>query len=85
MAKKSLFDGLLGKKQPKSAEPLQQAESENDVGSENSGEEIEHLFITEDNKKNKKLKKKMIQKDPRIDTGILRNRIANKIAKMNNQ
>ena len=85
MLKKSLFDGILGKKLPESAEPVQQAESESSAEPENNGDEIEHLFITEDNKKNKKMKKKTVQKDPRIDTGILRNRIANKIAKMDNQ
>jgi len=29
-------------------------------------------------------KKPALKKDPRVDTGILRNRIADKIAKMNN-
>ena len=76
-----LFNGILGKKQSESAEPAEPAESA-DV--EDSQEEIEHLYITEDDKKNKRLKKKAVQKDPKIDTAILRNRIADKIAKMNN-
>lgn len=78
MVKKSLFDGILGKKQPKVAEPAVDSKNQEDE------EAIKHLYITEDDKKNRKYKKKAIQSDPKIDTGILRNRIAEKIAKMNN-
>jgi len=42
---------------------------------------IEHFWMTKDDNKNKKSTAK---KDPRIETGILRSRIAEKIAKMNN-
>ena len=73
-----LFNGILGKKQSESAELVESADVED------SQEEIEHLYITEDDKKNKRLKKKAVQKDPKIDTAILRNRIADKIAKINN-
>ena len=73
-----LFNGILGKKQSESAEPAESADVED------SQEEIEHLYITEDDKKNKRLKKKAVQKDPKVDAAILRNRIADKIAKMNN-
>ncbi len=78
MAKKSLFGGILGKKQSK---PVVEAEQ---VDAEANEESIEHLYITEDDKKNKKYKKKIVTKDPKIDTAILRNRIADKIAKMDN-
>ena len=43
-------------------------------------EEVDHLWMKED----LDAKKPKLEKDPRIDTGILRNRIADKIAKMNN-
>jgi len=42
--------------------------------------EVDHLWMTEDSD----AEKPKLEKDPRIDTGILRNRIADKIAKMNN-
>ena len=42
---------------------------------------IEHFWMTKDDNKNKKSTAK---KDPRIETGILRSRIAEKIAKINN-
>lgn len=74
MAIKSLFDGVLGKKQANIAAPAAQ----------NNEEFIDYVWMTEDDKKNKKKKKLAAKKDPRIDTAILRNRIADKIAKMNN-
>ena len=73
-----LFNGILGKKQMDSTESVEAASAENNE------DEIEHLFITEDDKKNKKFKKKAVQKDPKIDTAILRKQIADKIAKINN-
>ena len=76
MAKKSLLDGVLGKKQPKAVESVESVESDDTV--------IDHIWMTEDVKKNKKRKKLVAKKDPKIDTGILRNRIADKISKMNN-
>ena len=42
--------------------------------------EVDHLWMKED----LDAEKPMLEKDPRIDTGILRNRIADKLAKMNN-
>jgi len=42
--------------------------------------EVDHLWMKED----LDAKKPTLKKDPRVDTGILRNRIAEKIAKMNN-
>lgn len=74
MAIKSLLDGVLGKKQANTVEPA----------AENNEEVIDYLWMTEDDKKNKKKKKLAAKKDPRIDTAILRNRIADKVAKMNN-
>ncbi len=41
---------------------------------------VDHLWMKEDIDANKPTQ----VKDPRVDTGILRNRIADKIAKMNN-
>lgn len=45
---------------------------------------IEHFWMTKDDNKNNKNKKSTAKKDPRIETGILRSRIAEKIAKINN-
>jgi|GEM_PF-2654456 len=42
--------------------------------------DVDHLWMTED----QEAEKPKLEKDPRIDTGILRNRIADKIAKMDN-
>ncbi|MEM7401667.1 MAG: hypothetical protein AAF304_06930 [Pseudomonadota bacterium] len=42
--------------------------------------EVDHLWMKED----LDAKKPKLEKDPRVDTGILRNRIADKLAKMNN-
>ena len=42
--------------------------------------EVDHLWMKED----LDAKKPKLVKDPRVDTGILRNRIADKLAKMNN-
>ena len=74
MAIKSLFDGFLNKKQAKIVAPA----------AENNEEVIDYVWMTDDDKKNKKKKKLVAKKDPRIDTAILRDRIADKIAKMNN-
>lgn len=74
MVIKSLFDGILGKKQANTVE--RNAEKNEKV--------IDYVWMTEDDKKNKNKKKLATKKDPRIDTAILRNRIADKIAKINN-
>ena len=52
------------------------------TGSENLdlAGEVDHLWMKEDLDE----KKPKLEKNPKIDTGILRNRIADKIAKMNN-
>ena len=42
--------------------------------------EVDHLWMKED----LDAEKPKLEKDPRIDTGILRNRIAEKLAKVNN-
>ena len=74
MAKKSLLDNIFGKKQTKSVKSKTSSESHDDA--------VEYLWMTEDHDKN--IKKPVVKKDARIDTGILRDRIADKIAKMNN-
>ena len=75
MVKNSLLDNLFGKKQTKSVKSkIKSPSPDNSM--------IEHLWMTEDRDKNKK--KSAVKKDPRIDTGILRDRIAKKITKMNN-
>jgi len=43
-------------------------------------QEVDHLWVREE----QEAKKPKSVKDPRIDTGILRNRIAEKLAKTNN-
>lgn len=75
MAKKSLLGNIFGKKRTKSVKTKTSSTSPDDAV-------IEHLWMTEDHDKN--IKKPVAKKDPRIDTGILRDRIADKIAKMNN-
>lgn len=75
MAKKSLLGNIFGEKQTKSVKSKVSSPSPDDSV-------IEHLWMTEDHDKN--IKKSAVKKDSRIDTGILRDRIANKIAKMNN-
>lgn len=74
MVIKSLFDGILGKKQANTVERT----------AEKNEKVIDYVWMTEDDKKNKNKKKLATKKDPRIDTAILRNRIADKIAKINN-
>ena len=74
MAKKSLLDNIFGKKQTKSVKTKTSSASPDDS--------VEYLWMTEDHDKN--IKKPVVKKDPRIDTGILRDRIADKIGKMNN-
>ena len=68
MGKKSFLDKITGKKAP---EPVDVELEEGDV---------DHLWMKEDID----AKKPMLEKNPKIDTGILRGRIADKIAKMNN-
>ena len=77
MAKKSLLDNIFSKKQtkPEKSKASSATQADDDAV-------IDHLWMTEDHDKNKK--KPVVKKDPRIDTGILRDRIANKISKMNN-
>lgn len=45
-----------------------------------NNQEVDHLWVMEE----QEAKKPKTVKDPRIDTGILRNRIAEKLAKTNN-
>ena len=59
----------------------------NDVSATEQGQahaeitgEVDHLWMKED----LDAKKPKLEKDPRIDTGILRSRIADKLAKTNN-
>ena len=77
MGKKSFLDKIKGKKAPVAvvSEP-------DDAVAENQPVEgeVDHLWMKEDID----AKKPKLEKDPRIDTGILRGRIADKISKMNN-
>ncbi len=75
MIEKSLFDGVLGKKLLKTIKSVPGKSDDTD---------IDHLRMVEVEKDNKNKKKLAAKKDPRIDTGILRNRIADKIAKLTN-
>lgn len=63
MAKKSLLDNIFGKKQTKSVKSRASSTTSDDDGV------IEHLWMTEDHDKN--IKKPVVKKDPRTDTGIL--------------
>lgn len=77
MSKMSFLDKIKGNNEP-AAVMSEDAESipENiDVAGE-----VDHLWMKED----LDAEKPKLVKDPRVDTGILRNRIADKIAKMNN-
>jgi hypothetical protein len=77
MGKKSLLDKITGKKAAEAAVPQSiEAEPEN----QEAAGEVDHLWMKEDID----ARKPTLEKDPRIDTGILRNRIADKIAKRNN-
>lgn len=81
MDKKSLLDKIRGKKESAVVESDHQESvpEPTEVNTEVTGV-VDHLWMKED------LDAEMpkLEKDPRIDTGILRNRIADKIAKMNN-
>lgn len=82
MGKKSFLDKITGKKSPK-AEEVASVEAEAVDADENQNVaegEVDHLWMKEDID----AKKPQLVKDPRIDTGILRNRIADKISKMDN-
>ncbi len=70
MAKKSLFDNIVGKVQS-------QLKKESSVQDES---EVDHLRMTQDN--SQIIKKPATKKDPRIDTGILKDRIREKIGKI---
>ncbi len=77
MGKKSFLDKITGKKAPEVVLP-QPIKAESDI--QEVTDEIDHLWMKED----LDAKKPTLEKDPRIDTGILRNRIADKLAKINN-
>ncbi len=77
MGKKSFLDKITGKKAAEAVVPQPiEAEPEN----QEAAGDVDHLWMKEDID----AKKPTLEKDPRIETGILRNRIADKIAKMNN-
>ena len=78
MFNKSHLDDIIGRVQSKILK-----EQPKKVPSVEGGDtDIDHLWMKEDHTQIKK--KSVAKKDPRIDTGILRDRIAKKIAKMNN-
>ena len=79
MGKQSILDKITGKKNS----AMDSTKSTEDSAPENQSVaegEVDHLWMKED----LDAKKPTLEKDPRIDTGILRNRIADKIAKQNN-
>ncbi|MFK7816251.1 MAG: hypothetical protein AB8B92_07940 [Gammaproteobacteria bacterium] len=77
MDKKSFLDKIRGNKE--SAVVVSDNVDSVPEHTEVAGE-VDHLWMKED----LDAEKPKLEKDPRIDTGILRNRIADKIAKMNN-
>jgi hypothetical protein len=79
MGKQSFLDKITGKKDSEIDGIKSAPESASEAQSVAEGE-VDHLWMKED----LDAKKPKLEKDPRIDTGILRNRIADKIAKMNN-
>ena len=77
MAKQSFLDKITGNKAPKKVANVNNSSDEEDqdlVG------EVDHLWMKEDID----AKKPKAVRNPKVDTGILKNRIAEKIAKMNN-
>lgn len=77
MGKKSFLDKIIGKKTP---EAIAAVATESGAESQEIDGDVDHLWMKED----LDAKKPALKKDPRVDTGILRNRIADKIAKMSN-
>ncbi len=77
MSKMSFLDKIKGNKEPATvmSEDAESIPEHIDVAGE-----VDHLWMKED----LDAEKPKLVKDPRVDTGILRNRIADKIAKMNN-
>lgn len=73
----SLLDKITGKKNTVVSEDIVLREPNHQ---EVVAGEVDHLWMKEDID----AKKPTLKKDPRVDTGILRNQIADKIAKMNN-
>lgn len=71
MFKKSLFENLLGKKKPE----------ELDTTPVDAEGVVEHQWMTQIH--DKKVKK-VYKTEPKVDTAIMRNRIAEKISKLNN-
>lgn len=81
MNKKSLLNKIVGKNPTKASGVAEVGTSESVIADSSAGAgEVDHLWMKED----LNAEKPKLEKDPRIDTGILRNRIADKIAKMNN-
>ncbi len=72
----SLLDKIIGKSSNAVPENTIPAEPNNQA----VVDEVDHLWMKEDID----AKKPALKNDPRVDTGILRNRIAEKISKMNN-
>ena len=77
MTMKSLLNKITGNESPQQDGEMP---ADSEQGHHPATEEVDHLWMKED----LDAKKPKLEKDPRIDTGILRNRIADKIAKMNN-
>lgn len=77
MAKKSLLDKIAGKKAPQKNANVNNS---SDAKGQDLAGEVDHLWMKEDID----AKKPKAMRNPKIDTEILKNRIAEKIAKMNN-
>lgn len=77
MDKQSFLDKIKGKKVPKK---VANDNNSSDADKLDLAAEVDHLWMKEDID----AKKPKAVKNPKVDTGILKNRIAEKIAKMNN-
>ena len=76
---KSLLNNILGKKKLVEAEPVPVVKESDDAGEGG----VQHLWITQ-NDAPEPSAKKAEPREPKVDTAIMRNRIAEKIAKLNN-
>lgn len=75
-ASKSLFDAIVGKVQSK----LVKQQPKKAPSVETQGE-VDCLWMTEDDSQIRE--NPVVKKDPRIDTGILKDQIKEKLAKLN--
>ena len=77
MANQSFLDKITGKIAP---QKVANVNDSSDAEGQDLVDEVDHLWMKEDID----AKKPKAVRNPKVDTGILKNRIAEKIAKMNN-